>query len=117
MAPRFFRRRRPADYERDDDDIPMGGGSGSLDGGMESLNSLKQFEKQHPLDPNLPLSLEEYDQVEIALNRAHNVERGTEIDRVLAEDDSPYPEVSPAPPARPALRRAAPRPAAAPPCS
>lgn len=110
MAPRFFRRRRPADYERDDDDIPMGSGSGSLDGGLESLNSLKQFEKQHPLDPNLPLSLEEYDQVEIALNRAHNVERGTEIDRVLAEDDSPYPEVSPAPPAPgTAPRRAAPR--------
>jgi len=64
---------------------------GSL-GGMEGLSSLKQFEKMHRLDPNLPL--DELDEVEIALNSA-NSEKGAEIEQILAEDNSPYPEVRP----------------------
>jgi len=65
--------------------------NGSLEGGMESLSSLKQFEKMHRLDPNLPL--DELDEVEIALNSS-NPEKGAEIEQILAEDNSPYPEVS-----------------------
>lgn len=58
---------------------------------MDLLNSLKHFEKMHRLDPNLPL--EELDEVETALHTA-NVEKGAEIEQILAEDNSPYPEVS-----------------------
>jgi len=65
--------------------------NGSLEGGLDSsLNSLKQFEKMHRLDPNLPL--DELDEVEVALNSS-NVEKGAEIEQILAEDNSPYPEV------------------------
>lgn len=66
---------------------------GSMEGdstGLEALTALKQFEKMHRLDPNLPL--DELDEVETALNSA-NIEKGTEIDQILAEDNSPYPEV------------------------
>lgn len=66
---------------------------GSMEGdsiGLEALNALKQFEKMHRLDPNLPL--DELNEVETALNSA-NIEKGTEIDQILAEDNSPYPEV------------------------
>lgn len=59
--------------------------------GVDLLNSLKTFEKMHRLDPNLPL--EELDEVETALNTA-NAEKGAEIEQILAEDNSPYPEVS-----------------------
>lgn len=83
MASRFFRRRRNDEVVPDMDD-------GSLEGGLDSLNSLKQFEKMHRLDPNLPL--DELDEVEVALNSS-NVEKGAEIEQILAEDNSPYPEV------------------------
>ena len=59
--------------------------------GIEALESLKHFEKMHHLDPNLPL--DELNQVEAALN-ASNAEKGVEIEQVLVEDNSPYPEVS-----------------------
>jgi hypothetical protein len=85
MVSRFFRRRRNGE-----DAVPDGD-NGSLEGALESLNSLKHFEKMHRFDPNLPL--DELDEVEIALNDS-NIERGPEIERILAEDDSPYPEVS-----------------------
>jgi len=39
------------------------------------------------------LPLDELDEVEVALNTT-NVEKGAEIEQILAEDDSPYPEVS-----------------------
>jgi hypothetical protein len=44
----------------------------------------------HRLDPNLPL--DELEEVDIALNSA-NVEKEAEIEQILAEDNSPYPEV------------------------
>jgi OPT family small oligopeptide transporter len=84
MVSRFFRRRYRNGEEAGEGD------NGSLEGGLESLNSVKHFEKMHRFDPNLPL--DELDEVEIALNDS-NIERSPEIDRILAEDDSPYPEV------------------------
>lgn len=87
MARGFFRRRR------DDREVIPEGDTGSMEGGStgsEALNSLRNFEKMHRLDPNLPL--DELDEVEIALNSA-NVEKGAEIEQILAEDNSPYPEV------------------------
>ena len=59
--------------------------------GIEALASLKHFEMMHHLDPNLPL--DELLQVEAALS-ASNAEKGVEIEQVLVEDNSPYPEVS-----------------------
>lgn len=86
MASRFFRRRRNEGGEVPPND------NGSMEGALESLNSLKHFEKMHRFDPNLPL--DELDEVELAINlNDSNIERGPEIERILAEDDSPYPEV------------------------
>ncbi|KAK1758619.1 OPT oligopeptide transporter protein-domain-containing protein [Echria macrotheca] len=83
MLSRLFRRRRH------DEDVVPDLDDGSLEG-ADSLSSLKQFEKMHRLDPNLPL--DELDEVEVALNSS-NVEKGAEIEQILAEDNSPYPEV------------------------
>jgi hypothetical protein len=87
MAMRFLKglRRRRGD---DDDVVPDM--EGSLEGDSTGFASLKQFEKMHRFDPNLPL--EELEEVDIALNTA-NVEKGAEIEQILAEDNSPYPEV------------------------
>ncbi|KAK3354904.1 putative isp4 protein [Neurospora tetraspora] len=88
MLRNFFRRRHG-----DEDVMPDMVDDGSMEGdstGLEALTALKQFEKMHRLDPNLPL--DELDEVETALNSA-NIEKGTEIDQILAEDNSPYPEV------------------------
>ncbi|KAK3694789.1 putative isp4 protein [Podospora appendiculata] len=86
MVLRFLRRRH-----HDGDVMPdMDDGSIEGDPGLESLNSLKQFEKMHRLDPNLPM--DDLDEVELALNTA-NAEKGAEIEQILAEDNSPYPEV------------------------
>lgn len=67
---------------------------GSIEGSMEAEStgfaSLKQFEKMHRFDPNLPL--DELEEVDNALN-TDNVEKGAEIEQILAEDNSPYPEV------------------------
>lgn len=63
---------------------------GSIEGDSTGLASLKQFEKMHRLDPNLPL--DELDEIEYTLNTS-NVEKGAEIEQILAEDNSPYPEV------------------------
>jgi len=63
---------------------------GSLEGESANFASLKHFEKMHRLDPNLPL--DELEEVDIALNTA-NVEKGAEIEQILNEDNSPYPEV------------------------
>lgn len=79
---RFIWRRREDEVVPDAD--------GSLEGDSTGLASLKQFEKMHRLDPNLPL--DELEEVDIALNTA-NVEKGAEIEQILAEDNSPYPEV------------------------
>lgn len=63
---------------------------GSSEGDSSGFASLKHFEKMHRFDPNLPL--DELEEVDIALNTA-NVEKGAEIEQILAEDNSPYPEV------------------------
>ncbi|KAB5517309.1 putative isp4 protein [Coniochaeta sp. 2T2.1] len=57
---------------------------------MEALNTLKEFEKLHHLDPNLPL--DELIEIDAAINNA-NPEKGVEIEQILTEDNSPYPEV------------------------
>lgn len=94
MALRFLkslRRRRG-----DENVVPDMEGSieGSMEGSMEAEStgfaSLKQFEKMHRFDPNLPL--DELEEVDNALN-TDNVEKGAEIEQILAEDNSPYPEV------------------------
>jgi len=87
MAPRIFgllRRRR------DEEDVVVPDMDGSFEGESSGLESLKHFEKMHRLDPNLPL--DELEEVDIALN-THNAEKGAEIEQILAEDNSPYPEV------------------------
>lgn len=57
---------------------------------MDALNTLKEFEKLHHLDPNLPL--DELIEIDAAINAA-NPEKGIEIEQILTEDNSPYPEV------------------------
>lgn len=60
---------------------------------LQSLGvaSLKQFEKMHRLDPNMPL--DELEQIDAAI-RQGNAEKGVEIEHLIVEDNSPYPEVS-----------------------
>lgn len=53
--------------------------------------SLRQFEKMHHLDPNMPM--DELEQIDAAI-RAGNAEKGVEIEHLIVEDNSPYPEVS-----------------------
>ncbi|PSR77259.1 OPT oligopeptide transporter protein-domain-containing protein, partial [Coniella lustricola] len=52
--------------------------------------SLRQFEKMHHLDPNMPL--DELEQIDAAI-RQGNAEKGVEIEHLIVEDNSPYPEV------------------------
>lgn len=73
---------------REDEVVPDMGSS--LEGDSTGFASLKHFEKMHRLDPNLPL--DELEEVDVALNTA-NLEKGAEIEQILAEDNSPYPEV------------------------
>jgi len=63
---------------------------GSFEGDSTGFASLNQFEKMHRFDPNLPL--DELEEGDIALE-TDNVEKGAEIEQILAEDNSPYPEV------------------------
>lgn len=58
--------------------------------GVEALNTLKGFEEQHKLDPNLPI--EELNEVDTAL-ASGDTEKGVEIETALLEENSPYPEV------------------------
>ncbi|KAI1449269.1 small oligopeptide transporter [Annulohypoxylon stygium] len=58
--------------------------------GAEALNTLKYFEEQHKLDPNLPI--QELNDVDAALATG-NAEKGVEIETTLVEENSPYPEV------------------------
>jgi hypothetical protein len=57
---------------------------------MDALRTLKEFEKMHHLDPNLPL--EELNHIDDALNGENGV-KGLELEQILVEDNSPYPEV------------------------
>ncbi|KKY37600.1 putative small oligopeptide transporter [Diaporthe ampelina] len=52
--------------------------------------SLTQFEKMHRLDPNMPI--DELEQIDAAI-REGNAEKGVEIEHLIVEDNSPYPEV------------------------
>ena len=85
MPRRFLRALR---RRRGDEAVPDM--EGSLEGDSTGFASLKQFEKMHRFDPNMPL--DELEEVDIALN-TDNVEKGAEIEQILAEDNSPYPEV------------------------
>lgn len=60
---------------------------------LQSLGvaSLKKFEKMHRLDPNMPM--DELEQIDAAI-RQGNAEKGVEIEHLIVEDNSPYPEVS-----------------------
>ncbi|KAI1079611.1 small oligopeptide transporter [Whalleya microplaca] len=58
--------------------------------GVKALDTLKAFEQQHILDPNLPV--EELNDVGAAL-ASGNVEKGLQVEATLLEDNSPYPEV------------------------
>ncbi|KAI5917267.1 small oligopeptide transporter [Camillea tinctor] len=58
--------------------------------GTQALDTLKNFELQHKFDPNLPVN--ELNNVDEAL-ASSNIEKGLEVEAVLVEDDSPYPEV------------------------
>lgn len=85
-----FRRR----HEMEDITPEITSPSSSMDNeamAAEVLNSLRQFERMHHLDPNLPI--EHLNQVDIAIS-AGNVEKGIEIEQILVEENSPYPEVS-----------------------
>src|SRR4051812_19469507 len=58
--------------------------------GADVMGHLKQFDKAHKLDPNLPI--DELNEVDAALATG-NAEKGIEIEHALMEDNSPYPEV------------------------
>jgi len=92
-----FRRRHHAENITPDRVSSSVSGDSDM-GAMDALNALKHFEMMHHLDPNLPL--EELCEVDAALNGA-NAEKGVEIEQILIEDNSPYPEVTY--PARPHL--------------
>ncbi|KAK0717183.1 OPT oligopeptide transporter protein-domain-containing protein [Lasiosphaeria miniovina] len=87
MVLRFLRRRHVDGNVMPDMD------NGSMEGDTadyQTLNSLKQMKNMHRLDPNLPL--DELDEIDVAL-KTSNAEKGAEIEQILAEDNSPYPEV------------------------
>lgn len=56
----------------------------------DMMSTLRQFEKVHHLDPNLPL--EELNEIDSTISEA-NAEKGIEIEQMLIEENSPYPEV------------------------
>ncbi len=70
--------------------------STSIDAGVaaEATRNLKAFKQFHALDANLPV--EELDAVEEAL-RVGDSEKEVAVERAILEDNSPYPEVRPAP--------------------
>lgn len=84
-----FRRRHHAENITPDRVSSSVSGDSDM-GAMDALNALKHFEMMHHLDPNLPL--EELCEVDAALSGA-NAEKGVEIEQILIEDNSPYPEV------------------------
>jgi hypothetical protein len=88
MALRLLRSLR---RRREDEVVPdLADSIESIEGSSSGFASLKHFEKMHRFDPNLPL--DELEEVDIALETA-NVEKGAELEQILAEDNSPYPEV------------------------
>lgn len=96
MVPSIFRKRHEAV-----DITPMPGpleAAAAASSGVDTLEHLKQFEKAHKLDPNLPI--DDLTDVDAAIATG-NAEKGIEIEHALMEDNSPYPEVCARPPARP----------------
>lgn len=90
MAPFTFRRRHNAEQVTPNR-LSSSVSGDSDNAAMDALNALKHFEMMHHLDPNLPL--EELCEVDAAINAA-NAEKGVEIEQILIEDNSPYPEVT-----------------------
>lgn len=87
MRPKFFRKRGEAE-----EITPV---SGPMEAqaeasGIDHFKSLREFEKNHKLDPNLPI--DELNDVDAAIATG-NAEKGIEIEHALMEDNSPYPEV------------------------
>ncbi|RYP64832.1 hypothetical protein DL769_006507 [Monosporascus sp. CRB-8-3] len=64
---------------------PVSEGSGD-----KILKTLQEFEKQHKLDPNIPL--QELDTIEASLETG-DAKKGSEVEAELVENNSPYPEV------------------------
>lgn len=94
MVPSIFRKRHEAV-----DITPMPGpleAAAAASSGVDTLEHLKQFEKAHKLDPNLPI--DDLTDVDAAIATG-NAEKGIEIEHALMEDNSPYPEVCARPPA------------------
>lgn len=88
MVPSIFRKRHEAV-----DITPMPGpleAAAAASSGVDTLEHLKQFEKAHKLDPNLPI--DDLTDVDAAIATG-NAEKGIEIEHALMEDNSPYPEV------------------------
>lgn len=87
---RLFRRRHEAEIVAFD--VCMAENSSEREI-LQSLGvaSLKQFEKMHRLDPNMPM--DELEQIDAAI-RQGNAEKGVEIEHLIVEDNSPYPEVN-----------------------
>lgn len=95
MVPSIFRKRHEAV-----DITPMPGpleAAAAASSGVDTLEHLKQFEKAHKLDPNLPI--DDLTDVDAAIATG-NAEKGIEIEHALMEDNSPYPEVCARPLAR-----------------
>ncbi|KAH8662219.1 OPT oligopeptide transporter protein-domain-containing protein [Xylariales sp. PMI_506] len=80
----FRRRKEPEEI------FPYVAGYNTGATGAEMLNTLKYFEQQHKLDPNLPI--EELNDIDNVLIEG-NCEKGAEVEAALMEDNSPYPEV------------------------
>lgn len=85
MVPSIFRKRHEAE-----DVTPLPGPLEAAASGTDYLENLKQFEKAHKLDPNLPI--DDLTDVDAAIATG-NAEKGIEIEHALMEDNSPYPEV------------------------
>ncbi|KAJ2902218.1 Sexual differentiation process protein isp4-like protein 1 [Zalerion maritima] len=89
----LFGRRRKGRESDDDFDLAHDLRNMSPDvdsSAVDALHVLREFEKQHELDPNLPL--EELNGVDAVL-ASGDAEKRVEIQQALIEENSPYPEV------------------------
>lgn len=87
LRPNFFRKRGEAEEITPVQD-PIEAQAEAT--GIDHFKSLRDFEKMHKLDPNLPI--DELNDVDAAIATG-NAEKGIEIEHALMEDNSPYPEV------------------------
>ncbi|KAI1320431.1 small oligopeptide transporter [Xylariaceae sp. FL0255] len=87
----FRKRATPAEPQATEDVPQKSNSSGEVEAtGADALDTLRQFEHQHHLDPNLPL--EEEAAVDAAL-ASGNAEKALDVEVSLLEENSPYPEV------------------------